>query len=158
MLGKISRYSLYSFAVLGLVSATSLTLTQSGQTVANSHSGVLTLSCIGQLGDPTNHDGMGVSYNAGTNTVKVSFMKRQGATSASKGHCVINGMPWSGTTFGTFCHFGVSDVIYKKNKSSMNLISTQAPYLLKILKTGQAFSLRVRSGDSRCPHGLTVVN
>lgn len=158
MLGKISRYSLYSVAALGLVSAASLTLTQSGQTVANSHSGVQTLSCIGQLGDPANHDGMNVNYNSPKNTVIVNFMTRLGATSASRGHCVINGTPWKSTTYGKFCHFGVNDVIYKKNKSSMNIISAQAPYLLKIIKTGQAFSLRVRSGDSRCPNGLTVVN
>ena len=33
----------------------------------------------------------------------------------------------------------------------------EAPYLLKIIKTRQPFSLQVRVGDARCPNGLMVV-
>jgi len=87
----------------------------------------------------------------------VNFIRTGGATAASKGQCVLNGLPWNSTSVGKFCHFGVTDVIYKRNKSSLNIISRQAPYILKIIKTEQPFSLRVRANDARCPHGLTVM-
>lgn len=158
MLGKISRYSLFSLLALGLMSTVSLTLTQDGQAVSNSHSGVHTLSCIGKLGRSGGLDGMTAEYNSRTNAVTVNYIKKRDATVAGQGQCVMIGTPWNSTTYGKFCHFGVDDVIYRKNRTSMNIISAQAPYLLKVLKTGGAFSLRVRSGDARCPNGLTVVN
>ena len=158
MLRRISRFTLLSFVAISLLSATSLTLTKGGQAVANSPSTIHTLSCIGKLGNDTNNKGMTVSYDSFKNTAIISFMKYGGAKTPSRGSCVLKGTPWNATSVGKFCHFGVDDVIYKKNLSSMNIISRKAPYLLKILKTGQAFSLRVRSGDSRCPNGLTVVN
>ena len=157
MLRNIGRYHLYGVAVLGALSVASFTLFQSGQAVAISHTGSQTLSCIGQLGDPASHDGMNVNYNSQTNTVIVNFMKQANARSPSPGYCVMNGTPWNSTTYGKFCHFGVSDVVYKRNKSSMNIVSAQAPYLLKIIKTRQPFSLQVRVGDARCPNGLVVV-
>ena len=158
MLNKASQFSMLSVAVLGLICAASITLLSSSKAVANSPSTIHTLSCIGKLGNDTNNKGMRVSYDSFKNTAIISFMKYGEAKTPSRGSCVLKGTPWNATSVGKFCHFGVDDVIYKKNLSSMNIISRKAPYLLKILKTGQAFSLRVRSGDSRCPHGLTVVN
>ena len=95
MLRNIGRYHLYGVAVLGVLSVASLTLFQSGQAVAISHTGTQTLSCIGQLGDPASHDGMNVDYNSQTNTVIVNFMKQGGATSPTPGHCLLNGKPWA---------------------------------------------------------------
>lgn len=153
------RYTLFSIVAVGLISATALVLTDSGKAIANSHSGEMTLNCIGRLGDSAKQDGMTLEYNAQSNKVTVSFIKVAGARTAGAGQCVLNGMPWNSKSIGKFCHFGVSDVIYKRNKSSINIISRQAPYILKVVKTGEAFSLKVRANDARCPNGgLTVVN
>lgn len=158
MLTTNHRYTAFSIAMLSLLSAAVLTFSASGKAIASSHSGEMTLSCVGRLGDVAKHDGMTLEYNAQLNKVTVNFIKIGGATTASAGQCVLNGHPWNSRSVGKFCHFGVTDVVYRRNKSSLNIISGQAPYILKIVKTGQPFSLKVRANDARCPHGLTVVN
>lgn len=157
MFTQYNQGKLLAVTAIALFGSTSLLIGSSETAVANSHTGTMTLSCVGRLGDVAKQDGMTLEYNSQQNKVTVNFIKIGGATTASAGQCVVTGQPWNSTTVGKFCHFGVNDVIYKRNKSSINIISAQAPYLLKIVKTGQPFSLSVRANDARCPHGLTVV-
>lgn len=158
MLNESHRHTLFTIIIVTILSAAALALSNSEKANASSHSGDMTLNCVGRLGDTATQDGMTLEYNSQLNKVTVNFIKIGGATTAAAGQCVVNGMPWNSRSIGKFCHFGVTDVIYKRNKSSINIISGQAPYILKIVKTGQPFSLKVRANDARCPHGLTVVN
>jgi hypothetical protein len=117
-----------------------------------------TLNCIGQLGSDANADGMTVKYESAINKATVHFIKKENATSANTGECVIDGLPWNSTTIGKFCQFNVDDVIYTRNATSMNFLSVKAPYLLQILKTGGAFSLNVHSDNALCQYGYVVDN
>lgn len=156
MLGKKGKYVVLGFSLLGLAGAFS-SLMMAGATTAVVANSVIneTLTCAGRLGEVKKHNGMTLEYDSSKNIATVQFIKRKGATRMDHGQCVMSGKPWKSTSVGKLCHFGVKDVIYRRNANSVNIISNQAPYLVKVVKGGK-FVLKVHSDNNRCPNGFVV--
>lgn len=93
--------------------------------------------------------GMDLAYNAHSRRVTVRFTRtRRGKplSSLRQGECSLVGIT-SGVS--KFCHSGVNDMIWKLNSRSINVISRQAPYAIK-LKNGGTFTLSVRNISNGC--------
>ncbi|PID45030.1 MAG: hypothetical protein CSB47_10320 [Proteobacteria bacterium] len=101
---------------------------------------------------------MGLTYNASTRSVTVSFIPATVGTrdrALSHGQCgwVDRGM--RGHEPRKICHYNVTDVVAKNNARSYEISSRQAPYMRKI-KYGGHFSLRVVNYQNKCMRVLRV--
>ncbi|MGV6808567.1 MAG: hypothetical protein ACWA5U_01700 [bacterium] len=114
------------------------------------------LKCYARLGEGDQLTGMTLKYSVPEKKVTVYFVKQNIPENLNHGQCTLKNLMWDNGNSGHFCHFNVSDVVYTKNINSMNLISDQAPYLIKILKYGGEFSLKVHRDDNVCKGGLVV--
>lgn len=116
----------------------------------------LILKCNAKLGKGDNPTGMTLRYSVPEGKIVVTFVNQNNPNNLSHGQCALNNPSLGDAITGRFCQFNVNDVIYSRNSTSMNLISTQAPYLIKILKVGGEFSLNVHKDSTLCEQGLVV--
>lgn len=116
----------------------------------------LVLNCDAKLGKGDEPTGMTLRYSVPEKKVVVNFVNQNNPNSLNHGQCTLNNLTLGDQKMGHFCHFNVNDVVYSRNSTSMNLVSAQAPYLIKILKKGGKFSLNVHKDNNRCKHGFVV--
>lgn len=116
----------------------------------------LVLKCYAKLGKGDEPTGMTLRYSVPEEKVIVNFVNQNNPNNLNHGQCTLNNLTLGKEKMGHFCQFNINDVVYSRNSTSMNLVSVQAPYLIKILKDGGEFSLKVHKDENLCKHGLVV--
>lgn len=116
----------------------------------------LTLKCYAKLGKGEEPTGMTIRYSAPEKKVTVSFVNQNNPNNLNHGQCTLGDQILEETKIDKFCQFNVDDVVYSKNIDSVNLVSSQAPYLIRILKSEGEFSLKVHKDQNACEQGVVV--